>query len=51
MVIKMIGKQRQRVRVMEIVDETPFVLVSYDEFENYFDEHQPMARVSFSCPP
>ena len=47
-VIKMIGRQRQRVHVMEVVRGISFVLVSYDQYQQHFDEYQPMSRVSMA---
>ena len=45
-VIKLIGKQRRRVKVMEVVRNVPFALVTYDDYEQHYDEHQPLSRVS-----
>ena len=45
--VKMIGKQREPVRVMEVVDKVSFALVSYKDWQKHFDEYKPMTSVSF----
>ena len=46
--IKLIGRQRKTVTVMEKVEGVQFVLVTYAQWQDHFNEYQPLGRVSFS---